>query len=111
MTTPSRSGSARNGEAYSTGTGGQIYRIHLDSNTVEQFSQTEKRCLGQAVDANGNLYIAYSQGGKVIKVTPDGTVSDYATGPGGREFQCANYPAFDDGETSTYRRAGTGPVP
>ncbi len=92
---PESIGIGPKGEAYSTGTGGQIYRIHLDSNTVEQFSQTEKRCLGQAVDAGGNLYIAYAQGGKVIKVTQDGTVTDYAAGPDGRAFKCANYPAFD----------------
>jgi gluconolactonase len=84
-----------NGEAYTTGTGGQVYRINLDNNSGEQFSSTEKRCLGQAVDADGNLYAAYAGGGTVLRITPDGATSVYATGPGGSDFACPNYPAFD----------------
>jgi sugar lactone lactonase YvrE len=85
-----------NGEAYTTGTGGQVYRLNLDKNIGEQFASTApRRMLGQAVDADGNLYCADCATGKVIRLTPDGRESTYATGPGGRGFVCTNYPAFD----------------
>ena len=83
------------GEPYTAGTGGQVYRINLDDNSCEEFARTEYRCLGSVVDTDGNLYLAYAGGETVLKVTPDGQISDYARGPGGRAFQCANYPAFD----------------
>ena len=73
------------GELYTTGTGCQVYRVDVAAN----------RCLGQAVDAAGNLYCAETGLGAVVKITPDGAVSTYATGPEGRPFLCANYPAFD----------------
>src|SRR5438876_1955685 len=83
------------GEAYTTGTGGQVYRLNLETNTAEQFASTApRRMLGQAVDADGNLYCADTTG-KVIRITPDGKETTYATGPGGQKFQCTNYPAFD----------------
>src|SRR5712692_7714722 len=84
------------GEAYTTGTGGQVYRLNLETNTAEQFASTApRRMLGQAVDADGNLYCADCAAGKVIKLTPGGRESTYATGPGGQKFLCTNYPAFD----------------
>ncbi len=82
------------GEAYTTGTGCQVYRIDLSTNTAEQFAATEARCLGQVVDADGNLYVAHTAG-DVLRITPDGRTSVYATGPGGASFKCTNYPAFD----------------
>lgn len=84
------------GEAYTTGTGGQVYRINLEKNIGEQFASTApRRLLGQAVDAGGNLYCADCDTGRVIRLTPDGKESLYATGPGGLRFLCPNYPAFD----------------
>ena len=83
------------GELYTTGTGCQVYRVDVATNRAEQFATTANRCLGQAVDAAGNLYCAETGLGAVVKVTPDGAVSTYATGPEGRPFLCANYPAFD----------------
>jgi len=83
-----------NGEAYTTGTACQVYRINLESNTAEQFAETKARCLGQAVDANGHLYAAHTAG-DVLRITPAGDISVYATGPGGTAFKCTNYPAFD----------------
>jgi gluconolactonase len=83
------------GEAYTTGTGGQVYRLDLHSNTGVQFTSTApRRMLGQAVDADGNLYCADTTG-KVIRLTPEGTETTYAIGPGGKPFLCTNYPAFD----------------
>lgn len=84
-----------NGEAYTTGTGCQVYRVDLETNTAEQFAATENRCLGQAVDADGNLYCADCVDGEVLRITPGGQIDTYATGPGGKPFVCTNYPAFD----------------
>ncbi|MFH1006067.1 MAG: SMP-30/gluconolactonase/LRE family protein [Candidatus Latescibacterota bacterium] len=83
------------GEVYTTGTGCQVYRVDLATNTAQVFAQTENRCLGQSVDADGNLYCADCGGGRVLRVTPAGAISTYATGPGGQPFVCTNYPAFD----------------
>jgi gluconolactonase len=83
------------GEAYTTGTGGEVYRLNLDNNTATQFASTApRRMLGQAVDAEGNLYCADASTGKVIRITPDGEESTYATAPAGQSFTCANYPVF-----------------
>ena len=55
------------GEAYTTGTGGQVYRINLADNVAVQFASTApRRMLGQAVDADSRLYCADTTG-KVIK--------------------------------------------
>lgn len=83
------------GEAYTTGTGGQVYRLDLEANTAHQFASTApRRVLGQAVDADGNLYCA-DLTGKVIRITPGGRETTYASDPAGQKFRCANYPAFD----------------
>lgn len=86
------------GEAYTTGTGGQVYRLNLATNTADQFASTApRRMLGQAVDHDKNLYCADASfnAGKVIRLTPEGEESIYATGPRGQGFVCTNYPAFD----------------
>lgn len=84
------------GIAYTTGTGGQVYRLHLDSNTAEQFASTApRRVLGQSVDSAGAVYCADIGCGEVVRITPRGEQSVYATGPGGVRFSCPNYPAFD----------------
>lgn len=70
------------GEAYTTGTGCQVYRIDLASNTAEQFASTEARCLGQAVDADGNLYAAQTiGGGDGIDPGPDPPDASYSRAP------------------------------
>jgi len=91
---PESIGIGPDGEAYTTGTACQVYRLDLDTNTAEQFATTEVRCLGSAVDADGNLYVAHTLR-NVLKITPGGEISVYATAPGGGNFPCANYPAFD----------------
>jgi len=84
------------GKVYTTGTGGQVYRLDLRNNKAELFACTmPRRVLVQAVDADTNLYCADFTDNKVIKITPDGRESLCATGAGGRPFVCANYPAFD----------------
>lgn len=85
------------GEAYTTGTGRQVYRLDLENNSGVQFAATPNRCLGQAVDAAGNLYCADCVAGEILRVSPSGQIARYATGPDGQPFQCTNYPAFDRG--------------
>lgn len=92
---PESIGIGPRGEAYTTGTGCQVYRLDLATNTATQFATTQARCLGQAVDANGNLYAAHCGGGNVLRITPPGAVCVYATGPRGTKITCPNYPAFD----------------
>jgi sugar lactone lactonase YvrE len=92
---PESIGIGPDGAAYTAGTGRQVYKLDLQSNTAAIIAHTEARCLGSVVDADHNLYFGHTRGGDVLKVTPDGTVTTYAVGPGGKPFQCANYPAFD----------------
>lgn len=92
---PESIGIGPQGEAYTTGTGCQVYRLDLETNTAERFATTPARCLGQVVDADGNLYAAHAGGGNVLQITPRGEVSVYATAPSGDAFTCPNYPAFD----------------
>lgn len=91
---PESIGIGPRGEAYCTGTGCQVYRLDVARNTAEMFARTEARCLGSAVDADGNLYVAHTAG-DVLKITPTGQISVYATGPRNDRFLCTNYPAFD----------------
>ena len=62
---PESIGIGPGGEAYTTGTGCQVYRLNLEDNVGEQFASTEARCLGTAVDADGNLWVAFCHGGCV----------------------------------------------
>ena len=103
---PESIGIGPRGEAYTTGTGCQVYRLDLENNTPEQFATTAARCLGQAVDADGNLYAAHAGGEEVLKITPGGQISEYARGPGGRALVCANYPAFDQGGSMYLSESG-----
>jgi len=91
---PESIGVGPDGVAYTTGTGCQVYRLDLEENLAHEFSSTEARCLGTAVDAAGNLYAAHTAG-DVLKITPDGEVSVYAAPAGDGHFLCTNYPAFD----------------
>lgn len=97
------------GQAYTTGTAGQVYRVDLANNTVTQFASTApRRTCGQAVDADGNLYIAdCSVDGKIIRITPEGQEAVYATGPDGRCFVGTNYPVFDGRGNLYVSDAGT----
>lgn len=81
-------------EAYCTGTGCQVYRVDTRTKHVEQFAATADRCLGGALDALGNLFLAHTAG-NVLRVTPNGCVSVYCGSPAYGTFLCPNYPAFD----------------
>lgn len=92
---PESIGVCPDGNLLTTGTGCQVYRVDVSTNSAEQFARTEQRCLGSVVDSDGNMYAAHAGGGDVLKITMEGTVTTYARGPGGKDFMCPNYPAFD----------------
>lgn len=92
---PESIGIGPNGNPYTTGTGRQVYRADLETNAAKQIATTEFRCLGSVIDADGIMYAAQISGANVLKITPDGTVSTYASAPDGESMQCPNYPAFD----------------
>ena len=52
---PESIGIGPDGTAYTTGTGCQVYRIDVTTDTATQFARTEARCLGQVVDADGRM--------------------------------------------------------
>lgn len=63
---------------YSTGT---IYKMDLDGSnftTLKSGLQTSS-LIGLTIDANDNLYATDRYNNKVIKITPDGTTTDFAT--------------------------------
>lgn len=91
---PESIGVGPDGVAFSTGTGCQVYRLNLEEDSFSQIASTEGRCLGSAVDADGNLYLGHTAG-NVLKIDIEGKQTIYATGPDGQNFECANYPTFD----------------
>ena len=83
------------GNLYATGETGQVYRITLSDGRLEQFASTGGFGLGLAFDADCNAYVCDMGVHAVIKVTPDGAATPYATGPQDNPLQRPNYPVFD----------------
>lgn len=83
------------GYCYAGGEAGQIYRVDVESGTATQIADTGGFILGLALDANHNIYACDTGNRAVMKITPDGGVSKYATGAPDEPFYTPNYPAFD----------------
>lgn len=83
------------GYAYAGGEAGQVYRIDIDKQTVEQFADTGGFVLGLAMDAQHNIYACDAGNSAVVKITQAGDVTTYSTGTPDEPFICPNYPAFD----------------
>lgn len=81
------------GKVYAGGEAGQVYRIDLQANTMEEFANTGGFVLGIAHDADANCYAC--DAAKVVKVTPDGTVTTYSEGNSEQAMRVPNYPVFD----------------
>jgi len=60
---------------------GAVVLVHLDSGTVTTFATGFELPNGLALDKRGNLYITDLLAGTVSKVTPEGEVSVFASGP------------------------------
>ncbi len=82
------------GKVYAGGEAGQVYRIDLNANTMEEYANTGGFILGLAHDADGNCYACDVE--RVVKVSPEGAVSTYSAGNESQSMRVPNYPVFDD---------------
>lgn len=83
------------GYVYAGGEEGQIYRIDLDKGSFTEIVRTGGFMGGLALDADGNIYACNAANHKVFRITPDGSISDYASDANGEQFTTPNYPVFD----------------
>ena len=77
------------GYCYAGGEAGQIYRIDVNRGEATQIADTGGFVLGLALDANHNIYACDTGNRAVMKITPDGSVSRYATGAPDEPFYTA----------------------
>ena len=82
------------GKVYAGGEAGQVYRIDVDANTMEEYANTGGFVLGLALDADGNCYACDVE--RVVKVASDGTLSTYCSGNESQSMRVPNYPVFDE---------------
>ena len=78
------------GKVYAGGEAGQVYRIDVDANTMEEYANTGGFVLGLALDADGNCYACDVE--RVVKVAPEGAVSTYCAGNESQSMRVPNYP-------------------
>ena len=83
------------GGVYAGGEAGQVYRVDIDRAEFTEFANTGGFVLGMALDSAGNVYACDLVNACVHKITPDGDVSVYSTGPSSEPMAVPNYPAFD----------------
>lgn len=85
------------GRAYAGGEAGQLYRFSLDGQEFRELARVDGGfLLGLAHDAAGNTYACDDRSACVHRITPDGTVTAYASGNAGQRMRVPNYPVFDD---------------
>lgn len=84
------------GRVYAGGEAGQVYRFDLADDSCEEFAGTGGFVLGLALDADANVYACDLKRHEIVRVTPDGTVATYATGPQERPIRLPNFPVFDE---------------
>ena len=83
------------GYCYAGGEAGQIYRIDIERADAVQIADTGGFILGIALDAQHNIYACDTGNCAVMKITPDGVVTQYTSGAPDEPFNTPNYPAFD----------------
>jgi len=88
------------------GEAGQLYRVGLDG-SVEQLAATGGFVLGVCLDAAGAVYACDAGRRAVMRITPQGEVSTYATGTGARAMANPNWPVFDDAGNLLVSDSGT----
>ncbi|MBV9850436.1 MAG: hypothetical protein JO250_12240, partial [Armatimonadetes bacterium] len=87
---------APDGTVYAGGEAGQVYRLAPDG-TQTQIASTGGFLLGLALDGNGNLHACDIKRRAVLRVAPDGAVSERSWGTAGRPMEVPNFPVFDAG--------------
>jgi gluconolactonase len=86
----------RAGRLYCGGERGQIFRLSLEEQRLEQVGDTGGFCLGMAFDAAGDLFICDSRHGTVVRFHPEtGRLEVFAKEAAGRRLRIPNFPAFD----------------
>ena len=83
------------GGVYAGGEAGQVYRVDIERAEFTEIANTGGFVLGMALDAVGNVYACDLVNKCVQKITPDGDVRVYSTGPSSELMSVPNYPAFD----------------
>jgi gluconolactonase len=78
---------------------GQLLRIDPVSGTWEIAAETGGCLLGLAFDALGRCYACDSARGRVLRITPGGTIETYAEAMCGRRLITPNYAAFSSDGT------------
>ena len=83
------------GGVFAGGEAGQVYRIDIERAEFTEIANTGGFVLGMALDAAGNVYACDLVNQCVQKITPNGEVSVYSSGPPSEPMNVPNYPAFD----------------
>jgi gluconolactonase len=83
------------GYLYATGEAGQVYRIAPADGKWEQIASPGGFGLGIALDADANLYVCNNGLHVVLRVSPAGECTTYATGTEDEPAVQPNYPVFD----------------
>jgi gluconolactonase len=83
------------GKAYAGGELGQLYRVSLQDGSFETFASTGGNVLGLALDSAANVYACDLARREVVRATPEGMVSTYASGNADQPMRLPNYPVFD----------------
>ena len=83
------------GGVFAGGEAGQVYRIDIEQAEFTEIANTGGFVLGMALDAAGNVYACDLVNKCVQKITANGEVSVYSSGPPSDPINVPNYPAFD----------------
>jgi gluconolactonase len=83
------------GYLYAGGEAGQIYRMTGEGKELSEIGTTGGLILGICLDGDGNVYACDPANRAVMRVTPDGEVSEYSRGLPERRMVTPNYPVFD----------------
>jgi gluconolactonase len=88
---------------------GQLLRIDAETREVEDIAQTGGFLLGLAFDALGRCYVCDSGHGRVLRISPAGSVDVLADAVEGRKLVSPNFPVFTADGTLWVSESGTYP--
>ena len=84
------------GTLYAGGEAGQVYTVS-PGGEVRQIATTDGLVLGVALDGNGALHVCDAGRQAVLRVDPNGTVTERSCGTSGHSMIWPNYGVFDAG--------------